>query len=72
MDKLELLKAFVKAYIEKNEDEVAEAYDNREGMQSGEYDFGHAQDSYDRGFDDGRTVGGSDFAEDVINFIDSL
>lgn len=54
------------------EEDVEEAYEDQEGMCSGEYDFGHPQDSFDAGWDRGETVGEYKALNDVIELITTI
>lgn len=54
------------------DEEVDEANDNYDGIMSGEYDFGHAQDSYDRGRDDGMTIGEYEVLYKILRKIENI
>lgn len=54
---IEDLKQYLREQIDNMKEDVEEAYGDQDGMYSGEYDFGHPQDSFDAGWDRGETVG---------------
>lgn len=53
-------------------DDVDEAYEDSEGIYSGERDFGHPQDSFEAGWDRGETVGKYNAISEVLTTIEDL
>lgn len=72
MDKLLKLKELLETEIKNIKDDVDEAFDWNEGMNSGEYNCGHAQDSFDRGWDCGEVVGESDGLNKALKMLNEL
>lgn len=72
-EKLEQLEELLKAKLIEINDDVDEAYDDREGLYDDRmYDFGHPQDSFDAGWDRGETVAEFDTIKNVLTMIEEL
>jgi len=72
MEKIEQIKQYLLEQIELLKEEVEEAFDDRDGLYDGRYDFGHSQDSFEAGWDRGEKVGMDYALSLVLKEIDKL
>jgi len=70
-DLIEGLKLYLRNKLTEMEEDVEEAFDDREGLYDERmYDFGHPQDSFDAGWDRGETVGESNGIARALSWIE--
>lgn len=69
---LEKLRHDLQLELRNISDSVDEAYEDRDKLHEGEYDFGHATDSFEAGWDRGELAGKYDTLNEILTKVQML